>query len=181
MTYNGRKRGRPTGSGKDDTALLNAVAGKLLAHPEMKPSTAMKQVIAASPQPNTTPETLLRRLQVKWKAQSAVLMDTARAGAEAEARRIRERSIHQEAGSYGSGYIPRSFARELEGIQRMVDRITPNIGYLEKVQNALNPPGMSAVYKMMEEHRRIQDLIDPPHMQAIRKTIERMQRFGLLD
>ncbi len=61
MTTSKRRRGRPIGSCKDDTQFLIGVANVLMAHPGMRPTTAIKRVLGS---PNPSP---IRRLQSKWK------------------------------------------------------------------------------------------------------------------
>ena len=64
-----RPRGRPKGTGKDDSKLLAAVADRLLAV-DIKPTTAMKHVIWESVQQKLIAQqstaATLRRLQEKW-------------------------------------------------------------------------------------------------------------------
>jgi hypothetical protein len=67
-----RPRGRPPGTGIDDAATLTAVADTLVAHPGIKPTTAMKRTVRGI-QPSH-----LRRLQEKWKVNSERLRTEAR-------------------------------------------------------------------------------------------------------
>ena len=62
-----RMRGRPQGSGKKDDQALLCVARKMVRDASLKPTTAMKHVIGERKDWPETDETLLRRLQVKWK------------------------------------------------------------------------------------------------------------------
>jgi len=64
-------RGRPKGTGKDDSTALNRIADLLLADPSLKPTTAMRRIGVHN-------ESDTRRLQVKWKADGAALLTAAR-------------------------------------------------------------------------------------------------------
>lgn len=78
MTISKRPRGRPRGSGKNDTMILAQVADLLVANPSMKPTTAMKRVISSRTDWPETDETLLRRLQDKWKRDGDTMLVAAR-------------------------------------------------------------------------------------------------------
>jgi hypothetical protein len=72
-----RPRGRPRGSGKDDSSVLARVADYLLSDTSLKPTTAMKRVMASRRDWHASDETLLRRWQVKWKRNGQALMEAA--------------------------------------------------------------------------------------------------------
>jgi hypothetical protein len=73
-----RSPGRPKGSGKNDSECLAEVADLLVRNPKLRPTTAMKQIIKMRSDRGATPETLLRRLQAKWKKDSTRFLDAAR-------------------------------------------------------------------------------------------------------
>src|SRR3546814_16376115 len=74
-----RGRGRPVGTGLDDGPTLNKMADIMVANPAMRPTTAMRRAID-KPGPS-----VVRRLQVKWKAGSAEYIEAAR---RSEERRV---------------------------------------------------------------------------------------------
>jgi hypothetical protein len=61
------KRGRPPGTGKNDTDRLLKIAALMAAHPELKPTTAIKQIGETDP-------SIIRRLRDKYHEQQAQLM-----------------------------------------------------------------------------------------------------------
>jgi hypothetical protein len=69
-----RPRGRPRGTGKNDKPCLAWIADLLVAEPTLKPTTAMRRVIASRNDWGTSDESLLRRWQVKWQADRASLL-----------------------------------------------------------------------------------------------------------
>lgn len=71
-------RGRPVGSGKNDAVTLMQVARLMVRDPSLKPTTAMKRVIAARKDWPERDETLLRRLQIKWRTPGQNFLDRAR-------------------------------------------------------------------------------------------------------
>lgn len=79
MARDKRPVGRPRGSGKNDTPHLAKVADLLAKDARLKPTTAMKRVIAERSDWGTVDETLLRRWQGKWKVEGAQLLREARA------------------------------------------------------------------------------------------------------
>lgn len=77
MTNVKRQRGRPRGSGKDDTPYLIRTADLLVRNPSMKPTAAMNHLIKKRKDWDATDTTLLRRWQVKWKANRDELLAAA--------------------------------------------------------------------------------------------------------
>jgi hypothetical protein len=77
MTNIKRPRGRPRGSGKDDTPYFIRIADLLVHNPSMKPTAAMKLLIKERNDWGATDATLLRRWQVKWKANGEKLLAAA--------------------------------------------------------------------------------------------------------
>jgi hypothetical protein len=63
-----RQRGRPCGSGKDDSAPLAKVADLMVRESSLKATTAMKRVVRGRHDWGATDATLIRRWQGKWKS-----------------------------------------------------------------------------------------------------------------
>ena len=63
-----RQRGRPRGSGKDDSGTLARVADLLVCEPSLKATTAMKRILPERDWGASDATTLVRRLQAKWKS-----------------------------------------------------------------------------------------------------------------
>ncbi len=79
MSTTRRQRGRPRGSGKDDSAPLAKVADMMVHNPSLKPTTAMRRVLRdCDHRGEATDPTLLRRWQGKWKADRNSLLAAAR-------------------------------------------------------------------------------------------------------
>ncbi len=148
MTPEKRPRGRPRGSGKNDTPYLAQVADLMVSDPSLKPTTAMKRVMLGHKWTETD-QTLIRRWQVKWKADGVSLLAAAR-------ERARPKSI-----VYASKYYPRTATEQLMEQQR-------------RMQDLIDPPHMR-VLREYEQHMR--DLIDPPYMRWFREQEQRMRNF----
>jgi hypothetical protein len=78
MNAQKRKRGRPLGSGKNDELTLMQTAQLMVADTTLKPTTAMRQVMRTRKDWPETQETLLRCLQVKWRAHGEIMLARAR-------------------------------------------------------------------------------------------------------
>jgi hypothetical protein len=78
MSTEKRPRGRPHGSGKDDSRYLEQVADLLVRDHSLKPTTAMKRIMLGRKDWGATDATLLRRWQVKWRAKEGSLLAAAR-------------------------------------------------------------------------------------------------------
>ena len=74
MTHLKTSRGRPKGTGLNDAAQLQAIAGLLAAQPELKPTTAIKKLGIHDP-------SVIRRLRDKYNAIEAELSSDMKAGA----------------------------------------------------------------------------------------------------
>lgn len=83
MSIEKRPRGRPRGTGKNDILHLMRVADLLVSEPELKPTTAMKRVLREHKNWRQTDPTLIRRWQVKWKANRVLLLAAAHERAQA--------------------------------------------------------------------------------------------------
>lgn len=73
MTTAKQGRGRPVGTGLDDSATLCRMADLILTDPRLRPTTALKRIVE-NPGPS-----FVRRLQVKWRAASPRYLAEARA------------------------------------------------------------------------------------------------------
>jgi hypothetical protein len=110
-----RKRGRPLGSGKNDESLLMQVARFRFLDPTLKPTTAMKRVIHSRKDWPETSDTLLRRLQAKWRA----------SGNAFEARAVEEMTLKPPAAHCGAfaGVSSWAYISELETLRQLQEQI----------------------------------------------------------
>jgi hypothetical protein len=138
-----RSRGRPRGTGLNDSPALRKVADMLAADPTLKPTTAIKRVL------NRPDETAVRRLQGKWKDQGAKYL------ADTHARRA---AVPAPTRRTGTSYSPRTTRQLFEGHKRMQDALSPT---MRAAQEMMSSPAMLAA---LEAARRIQE---SPTMRAI--------------
>jgi hypothetical protein len=92
MATANRPRGRPPGEGKKDSPYLAQVADLVVGDCSLKPTTAMKRIMRRRNDWGASDETLLRRWQVKWKANHEVYLAAARDRAESQRRAAAARS-----------------------------------------------------------------------------------------
>lgn len=157
MNNNKRGRGRPIGTGLNDSPTLAKVGDMIAANPKLRPTTAIKRALS-----KLDPSTI-RRLQVKWKAGAAEYL------AEAEARRaaasapipVRRASVP---------YFPRTGRHIMEAQRRMQEALGPGF---RAAQELMNSPGMRAAqdaarrYQESPAMRAIEELGNSPTMRAI--------------
>jgi hypothetical protein len=133
-----RPRGRPRGTGKDDTTYLQQVAGLLVRDPTLKPTTAMKRVMASRSWAETEP-TLIRRWQSKWQRDRANFLA-------AEQERIKpRRTLRERIAAIGSGQLTQVEREQLcqlssiaaDSIRGML--LTPQIEQALKSLDSLKP------------------------------------------
>lgn len=110
-----RSRGRPLGTGKNDSTFLANIADLLIATPGLLPTTAMKRVAAVRKDwLAASPEAVIRRWQVKWKTEGLAALAAAR---ERAAPKPPPRSY---SASYGvAGTMDRLL--EVQRIQSMIE------------------------------------------------------------
>ena len=151
-----RRRGRPIGTGKDDSSTLSRVADLIAANPALRPTTAIKRLL------DTLDPSTIRRLQVKWRVGKDEYLAQAR---------LRRTVVVAQARRSNAPYSPRA-ARQLAAAHRAMQD-TLGGSHLASVQAALNDPGLRAMREAMgspamlatqEAMRRYQE---SPAMRAI--------------
>lgn len=153
------KRGRPRGTGKNDTPYLMQVAEFMVADPKLKPTTAMKRVIATRREWGASDDTLLRRWQGKWKNVGADLLAAAKNRAESKPMR----SIGGYRSSHGYPFEESATMRLMRAINE-----TPMMRTMRAIEE-------SPTMKVMRDMQRMQDLIDPPWLRHMREQ-EKLER-----
>jgi hypothetical protein len=170
-----RKRGRPIGSGKNDTRYLARVADLLAQEPALTPTGAMRRVMQACTGWDAASKTaLIRRWQAKWKTEGNALLTEAR-----ERARPRPASNYPTVPFvYAANYFPSTVTMAL---QPHYERLMHEV---RGVQNFLDTPHMRALRTQMEEFRRteealrIRDLLDSPCMQELRRMQEKWRQLN---
>lgn len=169
-THSKRGCGRPIGSGKDDSPTLNKVADLIAANPALRPTTAIKRVI------DTPDPSIIRRLQVKWRAGKEAYL------AKAQARRAVAVVPARRA---STPYSPRT-ARQIVAAQRAMQdalggsqlasvQAALNDPTLRAMREATSSPAMLALQEAMRRHqespamRALVELQNSPTMRAIRE------------
>jgi hypothetical protein len=154
MTDIKRSPGRPKGSGKNDSQILANVADVLVTNPKLTATAAMKQIIRSRSDWGATPETLLRRLQDKWKKDKATLM---------EAASERASRVNLSPKSVGSFASISSMSR-IEALQKWAD--APVV----RAAQGLAPPA----------HQKFLDFVNSPKNLGQMLALEKYAR-GLVD
>jgi L-rhamnose mutarotase len=117
MSIDKRPRGRPRGSGKNDTHQLRQVAELLIRDPSLKPTTAMKRILRSRSGWGATDETLLRRWQIKWKENGAQFLAIERDCAQAQQLAPSARSFVQRLAEIQNSPEMRRWQEMMRGIQ----------------------------------------------------------------
>ena len=175
-----RRRGRPSGSGIDDAGTLAAVADTLVAHPGMKPTTAMKRSVRGI-QPSH-----LRRLQVKWKVDSEGLRTEARQRVQ-EREEARTRADVATRSTTGLSQRAITIAGLMDPLQRMMRDIANS-----PLQRMMRDIANSPLQRMMRDiensplQRMMRDIENSPlwrmmrdiENSPLRRAIREMQQRG---
>lgn len=182
MTDDRRRRGRPKGSEIDDSEMLTAVADLLVAHPDMKPTTAMRRIKRDA----STAE--IHRWQDKWKRRGTDLLTAAKSRAKEVARKTAEREAREETRVSGIDIL--KFASGFPGfpsadpLWRFVDspqmrmfRELQSSGTLRAMWDLQKSPEMEAARRLIEETREARraaaaHLNDPSTKEAIEALSE---------
>jgi|SRR5580704_9969780 hypothetical protein len=168
-----RPRGRPHGSGKDDSPYLAQVAEILIREPSLKPTTAMKRVMTGRAWTETD-ETLIRRWQAKWKEQGQLFLSAARACVEPrQTVPLREVLASLQAAQSMNLNLP-----ALAEAQRAIRALQMSPGIKDMVE------GMRA-FRLSPAFEQIQETIKAyresfvPHQSALKDMVESMRAFRL--
>lgn len=157
-----RVRGRPAGSGKDDSINLRRVADTLIDHPEMSPWAAINRAVHAIDEPtlrqsNVKRESIVHRLNAKWREQGARILSEER-----EARQ-RQKEEQQQA----------SFDEAMAGMTRATERLQPALQAMATEAARLNER-LGPVYRQMIEQFAA-FMMSP----AVRTAVETLASFRL--
>lgn len=143
-----RGRGRPKGSGLNDTLVLNKMADMMAMAPKLKPTTAAKRVLDAPD------EATIRRLQAKWKKDGQRYLE--------QARHRRDATIARSAGAGAGLRTAQNMALTQPIGQHLSDRAT---------LLGLNSPALRALRAVQEDPaiRRMREIYDRPEMRMMRE------------
>ena len=163
------RRGRPRGTGIDDTPILAAVADVLLASPGMLPTTAMKRAVRGV-QP-----TQLRRLQEKWKVHGN------RFRAEAGERVRQKEEAAARAAAAGAAAVAPDPAAAWRAAAGMVDQagVAAMLAGIDSpameamhLEHASMAATMSRQLGNLGRIKKLVDMVDPPALRALRQAVE---------
>ena len=153
MSTNKPGRGRPPGTGLDDSPTLRKVADLIAANPSLKPTTAIKRVL------ERPTDTAVRRLQGKWKEHGP------RYRAEAQARR----SVPATRRASRS-HAPRTARQIFEAHRRMQDALGPAMTAAQEMMNSTAMREAQEAFRRYHESpamRAIQEFQNSPTMKAM--------------
>ena len=165
MSSTKRTRGRPRGTGLDDSSTLRKVADMLAADPSIKPTTAIKRAL------DKPTETAVRRLQGKWQHQGAWYQTDAKARRSLVSAPARRASVP---------YSPRTVRQITEAHRRMQEALGPSV---RASQELASSPGFMAAQeaaRRLQESpsvRAMRELHDSPTFRAIREVQAQMSRM----
>ena len=144
-----RPRGRPRGTGKNDTPFLQQVADLIVEDPNLRKTTAIKRVLDLTHlKPGEMENTVIRRLQHKWKIEGPRLLE--------EARGRRAVGVPRSADTLVPTALTTSLSAAKE-IFRYSDEIARILGPI--------PPGVRECIRLVETHRQ--------QIQGIQEAINR--------
>ena len=173
MTDMNKRKGRPKGSEKDDSAALAAIADMILADPTLRPTTAMRRY------KKKAPPSEIRRLQVKWKERGETLLAQAQARAEvckaaqASVGSSRRLSIAQLAAM--GGFLGTPAIRAARGLD-----LSPGLKAFVEYQNS---PAIKLIREIEESPamRLIRQIENNGVMRRVREhqqMIDKLTKFG---
>lgn len=163
-----RSRGRPRGTGLDDTRTMSRVADMLVANSSLKPTTAIKSAL------DNPTETAVRRLQGKWKDHGNRYL--------ADARARQSPAPMPTSQEQTSAPCPADPARRFVAHRQMQDALNPTLLAAQQLANSsmmmaaqahARQFSESSAQRALEEFQRsptfqiMRDLQSSPAMQAI--------------
>jgi hypothetical protein len=171
-----RPRGRPRGSGKNDLPQLAQVADLLVRDPSLKPTTAMKRVMRGRKDWDATDSTLLRRWQVKWKANGAGLRATAREAARRQ-QAVASYRVPESAWMHVIKALENSpltkMIRAMENSAMMqAMKAAENSPVMKMIRETDNSPLMQAMKSISQAHKSFEDLARSPALTEAAKALK---------
>jgi hypothetical protein len=174
MTTEKRSRGRPVGSGKKDGGYLARVADELLANPKLKPTTAIKHVIYNRADQTERDDTLVRRLQGKWRTSKAEHFDAAQK--RLDSRQFEGVSVRQLVNTLRDPEVQRSIREAGMRIRLFAENIANSPAAKALAQFANSPMGKAlANYADSPAAKRMAQLHNSPAYENMRRNLERIQ------
>ena len=170
MSTEKRLPGRPRGSGKNNSPHLAQVADLMVREASLRPSTAMKRVIASRKDWGATDATLLRRRQGKWKESGSVLLAEARE----RARPKHPASFQQVLGSIAAWQRQVAEIVKQPGFQNMVRNVAALQSEFEKRMN--QPNVQRAIEHFAAWQRQVEETVKQPGFQRMIENVEAFQR-----
>lgn len=170
-----RKRGRPAGSGIDDSRFLMEVADLMHANPALKARGAMNQVIRRHKGTSRvhSEAAMLRRLQDKWQKQGVALLAQAQRRAEARERPVNLSDIVEIGIRVNAAVQALRTPVHIERVTRIasavaetIDRITKPMAEIQKTIDRLAEP-LANAHRVMAAHKEAFQ-----HIQNYKKNIE---------
>ena len=163
-----RKRGRPQGSGKNDEPVLMKVARRLVRDASLKPTAAMKRVIGERKDWPESDETLLRRLQEKWKVAGDTYLARARREMEPTrgmtAAEVRATLVQFDGMRLALSPKVKEFQEMMENARRNIAQITASPEMLKAIEGfkaqqeqlrlTLNSPQIKQMIATMEQQKQ---------------------------
>lgn len=182
MTSEIRRRGRPCGTGKNDTSHLRRVADLLIENPKMTATSAMKQILRTDEDNTATLESRVRRLQGKWRREKEVHLSDARARMRActEVRRAQVSGARLNEIASALGVVQSGAIAQIMKAASLAESPASRAFKMlhedqERWKNLLDPSG---IRKMLEQHRKLEDVIRGPLFgySQLDETIKKLTR-----
>ena len=154
-----RGRGRPTGTGKNDSPTLNKIADLMVADPKLKVTPAIRRVIG------NPDDATVRRLQVKWQSGGDKHLAAAQ-----DRRTVASMPVRCATTSY-SPRMARQIAEAQRKMSGMLGTGTWENSTSAAFRAAYDDPGMKAMREFYDSPgaRAARALYDDPTMRVMRE------------
>jgi hypothetical protein len=163
MTVPKRKRGRPPGTGLDDSGTLRAMAELIAGNAHLRPTTAIKQVLS---EPNNAE---IRRLQAKWKADGPRLL-----AASIARRQAREEASHRRQ---SEAFWLRVRAQQEAAMNALSSAVCGHLGTMRTVREVLDRPEMRSAREMANspDARFAREMYNSPEARLTREMYNSLE------
>ena len=155
MSDTKRSRGRPRGTGLNDSPTLRKVADMVTADPKLRATTAIKQILD---KPSTT---VIRRLQGKWREQKATYL--------AEAQKQRAAKPLRRSSSTSTPNIAHHIS---EAHRRMHELMSPTMQAARGITTSPTMLAAQGAVRQFRENSALKTLMDAHNNSAIRAMRE---------